>query len=91
MAMQFNALEVRLNYQPIPLLVPVSRTTVARLGQQIASLKGTNAAKVDEMSLIQSTLAQVQRENTMLRCENSALHEGHQRQLQVQANYILHE
>lgn len=72
------------------LLVSVSRTTVARLGQQIESLKGANAATVDEISLMRSTLAHVQHENTMLRCENSALHEGHQRQLQVHANYSIH-
>jgi len=56
---------------------------VAKLGQQIELLKGANTATKDEVSAVQIALAQVQHENTLLRCENSALHEGHQRQLQV--------
>lgn len=56
---------------------------VAKLGQQIDVLKGANTATKDEVSAVQIALAQVQHENTLLRCENSALHEGHQRQLQV--------
>ena len=70
-------------------MVNVCRSTIARLGQQIESLEGSNTMTRDEILLVHDSLSEMRRENTLLRCENSALHEGHQRQLQVSSVDLL--
>ena len=46
-------------------------------------MEQSNAATRDAIALTHGELSDVQRDNTLLVCENSALHEGHQSQLQV--------
>ena len=59
------------------------RTTVANLNHKISAMQTETVLLREELSAANSNLLQQQNENSALRTENTALLDGHRRQMQV--------
>ena len=59
------------------------RTTVANLNQKISAMQTETILLREELTAANSNLLQQQHENSALRTENTALLDGHRRQMQV--------
>jgi len=59
------------------------RTTVANLNHKISAMQTETVLLREELSAANTNLLQQQNENSALRTENTALLDGHRRQMQV--------
>jgi len=65
------------------LLAVNGRVTVTNLNNKIEAMQTEAVLLREELTASNSNLSQQQHENTVLRTENSALLDGHRRQMQV--------
>ena len=67
----------------LTLLGVCDRITVSNLNRKIDAMQTEAVLLREELAMANSNLSQQQHENTALRTENSALLDGHRRQMQV--------